>query len=87
MQFIQHPSNNLVLGAPQGWDRTVLPCGALPVTCTHSIDENGKQGPPAMVSFWQPDAQELINISQGLPIRLWVVGDWHPVVAMDVEGA
>jgi len=78
MRFIQHPSNNKVLGAPAGWDQKDLPCGALPVTVT---DENGT---PAMVSFWKPDADELAALNAGHSVHLWVLGSVHPVVSMEV---
>jgi len=79
MRYIQHPSNNFVLGAPKGWDQKELPCGALPVT---SLDVEGK---PAMVSFWRPDAEELAALNAGGTVALWVYGTTHPVVAVGVD--
>lgn len=79
MRYIQHPSNNHVLGAPQGWDQKELPCGALPVTITT------EEGRPVMVSFWKPDAEELAVLNAGGSVSLWVHGVGHPVVAMGVQ--
>lgn len=76
MQYIQHPSNNAVLGAPQGWNQKELPCGALPVTRT---DVEGK---PVMVSFWRPDADELAALAKGGTVALFIYGEAHPVVAL-----
>jgi hypothetical protein len=82
MRYIQHPSNNKVLGAPEGWDQEELPVGALPVTLA-TVDCQPKL--PVMVSFWVPDVAELESIKAGKPIRLWVHGTVHPIVGMDVE--
>lgn len=79
MHFIQHPSNNAVLGAPNGWDQQQLPCGALPITRTES------NGLPAVVSFWRPSAEELKALNEGNSIALWVIGGTMPPVALDVQ--
>lgn len=79
MRYIQHPSNNAVYGAPDGWNQKELPVGALPVTRTR-ID-----GQPAILSFWLPDAGELQGLLQGKPIMLAVFGGGHPIVSMGVE--
>jgi len=79
MRYIQHPSNNFVLGAPKGWDQKELPCGALPVTRTLV------EGQPAMVSFWKPSPEDLAALNRGEFVALWVYGDGHPVVAVDVS--
>jgi hypothetical protein len=78
MRFIQHTSNNGVLGAPPGWDQKELPCGALPITRTE-ID-----GHAVMVSFWKPDADELAALQAGKAVALLVYGNVHPVVAISV---
>ena len=57
MERTQHPTNNAVLGAPQGWDQKEVPCGALAITRT----EMG--GMPAVVSFWKPTADELAALN------------------------
>ena len=79
MRYIQHPSNNFVLGAPGGWDQKAIECGALPVTRTQM------QGHPVMMSFWKPDAADLEALAKGGSIALWVYGEQHPVVAVGVE--
>ena len=77
MNFIQHPSNNGVLGAPPGM--TIDQCRALPVTHT----ELG--GTPAIASFWQPSDEELAMLNQGKPVVIMALGDLHPPVAVGVE--
>lgn len=79
MRFVQHPSNNKVLGAPAGWDQSAIECGALPVTVS---EHNGQ---PTMVSYWEPDDADRAAIAKGAKIRLWVIGGLHPPVAIDVE--
>lgn len=79
MRYIQHPSNNGVLGAPKGWDQKELPCGALPITRAHV------EGQAVMVSFWRPDADELAALNRGESVALWVYGEAHPVVAIGVS--
>lgn len=79
MRFTQHPTNNLVLGAPAGWDQAELPCGALPVTVANV------QGQRAMVSFWEPTAEEVMQLVNGGKVTLWVYGVGHPPVSVGVE--
>lgn len=79
MRFVQHRSNNQVLGAPAGWNQNELPCGALPVTRTEV------EGRHAMVSFWRPEPEELELLKAGGTVALFVFGDAHPVVGMAVE--
>lgn len=74
----QHPSNNAVLGAPQGWDQNNLPCNALPITRMEC------DGVPAVVSFWRPTGEELRALNEGQLIALWVVGQTMPPVALNV---
>jgi len=79
MDRTQHPTNNAVLGAPQGWDQKDVPCGALAITRT----EMG--GMPAVVSFWKPTADELAALNAGQSVALWVCGSTMPPVALSVE--
>lgn len=79
MNRTQHPSNNAVLGAPQGWDQNELPCGALPITRTVC------DGVAAVVSYWTPTAEELAALNAGRPVALWVVGSTMPPVAVTVD--
>jgi hypothetical protein len=79
MNRVQHHSNNAVLGAPAGWDQKELPCNALPITRTQC------DGFPAVVSYWQPTAEELRALSAGMPIALWVIGGTMPPVSLTVD--
>jgi len=79
MDRTQHPSNNLVLGAPIGWDQGELPCSALPVTRV------AYEGQPAMLSFWRPNAAELEQLNAGGLVALCVFGTSHPPVSVGVE--
>ncbi|AET90666.1 hypothetical protein BYI23_B000590 [Burkholderia sp. YI23] len=79
MERTQHPSNNAVLGAPQGWDQKQLPCGALPIT---RIEHEGVEH---VVSFWRPSADELAALNNGGLVALWVVGTTHPPLSIAVE--
>lgn len=74
----RHPTNNLVLGAPAGWDQTVLPCDALAVT---RVDWNGQ---PALVSYWVPTPEEIAALAAGAKVALWILGESHPPVALEV---
>jgi len=79
MQRVQHPSNNGVLGAPEGWDQSSLPVNALPITRTEV------NGVPAVASFWKPSAEELERLNAGGSVSLWVIGGTMPPVALEVE--
>lgn len=79
MNKIQHPSNNDVLGAPEGWRQDELPCGALPITRTHVGDL------PAVVSYWRPGAEELAALNAGGCVALWVLGATMPPVSLEVD--
>lgn len=79
MRKTQHPSNNGVLGAPAGWDQKSMPCDALAITRM----EWG--GGPAILSFWEPTAEEIEQLLAGGKVALWVVGTTMPPVALTVE--
>ena len=79
MNRMQHPSNNDVLGAPEGWDQSELPCNALPIT---RVDWGGL---PAVVSFWTPTPEEIEAIKAGQPVMLWVAGRSMPPVSLMVD--
>lgn len=79
MNKTQHRSNNAVLGAPQGWDQSTLPCDALSVT------KQLWDGLPAVVSYWTPTAEELAALNAGALVALSVVGHTMPPVALHVE--
>lgn len=80
MRFVQHSSNNFVLGAPEGYDPRTAPhdVGALP--CSRILDN----GVPAFQSFWKPEPEELEALNKGLPVMLTVLGLGHPVVRIEV---
>jgi hypothetical protein len=80
MNFIKHPSNNAVLGAPDNWKNDALPVHALPVT-RGDID-----GQSVVVSFWRPTADEIAAIVAGRAIALVVVGGTMLPVALSVAG-
>lgn len=81
MNKTQHRSNNAVLGAPDGWDQSQLPCDALPVT------KLLWDGLPAVVSYWRPTAEELAALNTGALVALSVVGHTMPPVALYVEAS
>lgn len=76
MNYVQHPSNNRVLGAPTGWDQNALPCSALPVTDTV------QDGVAGVASFWRPDADELKALQAGGLVVLNVIGRTMPPVQL-----
>jgi hypothetical protein len=78
VRFIQHPTNNRVLGAPKDWDQKELPCNALPIT------DAVWEGVPAVLSFWQPDAADLAQLNAGVPIVLSICGLTMPPAAVYV---
>lgn len=80
MRFTQHPSNNRVLGAPQGWDQGAVSCNALPVTM-HQEQTGIRQ-----VSYWQPSEAEKKAIAEGALVELSVFSAAHPPVWIGVEG-
>lgn len=77
MRFVQHRSNNRVLGAPTDWDQSKLECGALSVTDVKI------EGQAAMLSYWEPDEEDRKILAAGGKIRLFVWGTIHPPVAID----
>lgn len=80
MKFIQHPTNNRVLGAPHGWNQDQVSCNALPVTLKQ--EQTGMR----QVSYWQPSEAEKKAIADGALVELSVYGAAHPPVWINVEG-
>lgn len=78
MRWIQHPSNNDVLGAPKGWDQSQLPCGAIPITRTDC------HGHEMVCTYWMPTAEELAKLNEGQPVVLAVMGTTMPPVGLTV---
>lgn len=68
------------LGKPLDWDEAKHgPCGSLPIR-----DVRAAGGQNAMLSHWQPDAEELARLNAGAPVTLWVYGEVHPPVSITV---
>lgn len=80
MRPTQHPSNNLVLGAPSGWDQSESACHALAVTTLPADDS----GPAVVMSWWRPTDAELRALIAGHTVRLSVVGERMPPVSIEV---
>lgn len=80
MRATQHPSNTRVLGAPEGWDQGALPCNAIPIT-----DALYQDSVRAVVSYWQPSAEDLAILNAGGLICLSVIGVTMPPVAIFAE--
>lgn len=79
MRPTQHPSNNGVLGAPEGWDQKQMPCSALAITRTDW------DGIPAVVSFWKPTPEELAVLNAGGSVALWIAGQTMPPAGLSVD--
>lgn len=79
MDFINHPSNDALYGAPKDWDQTSVPCSALPATRTVV------NGVPAIKSYWKPTELELENLLLGAPVCLTVLSMGMPPVCLSVE--
>ena len=75
MNFVTHPSNNMLMKAPEGASNV----SDLPVTVAQL-----PSGERAMISFWQPDAEELAALNAGSPVMLHVLSQHHPVVMLAV---
>lgn len=80
MKFIQHPSNNAVLGAPEG--SGIEDVRALFITRVKYDD-----GSHTVASYWMPDDNERALIARGEPIRLTVLGVTMAPVKLDVGDA
>ena len=69
------------LGAPNDWDKkTNGPCAGLVIRDVTLP----KSGLNAMGSVWFPTPEEIAWIAAGAPIELWVLGDVHPPVIVQV---
>ncbi|MBA4343242.1 MAG: hypothetical protein C0423_13985 [Methylibium sp.] len=82
MNPTQHSTNNLVLGAPPGWDQTQTYCSALPVTRAVT-----PEGQPLVLSFWRPSAEELQLLNSGGLVALSVYGNTMPPVWLEARHA
>ena len=79
MRKLQHISNNQVLIAPEGSE--VDNCRVLPVTVVLR-----KDGRFSVVSFWQPNEDELALLRRGAAVRLCVLGATQPPLSLSVDG-
>lgn len=74
--MIKNKHCNHELGAPVSWDeKRDGKCGVLP------CHTDGRQ----YMSWWRPSAEDIANMVAGYPIRLVVVGRFHPPVSLDVD--
>lgn len=76
MKFIQHPTANMILCAPQG----MADCDNLPATMM--VDEKGEG---TIATFWEPSPEELAALNKGGKVVLYVFGGLHPPVALGVD--
>lgn len=67
------------LGKPRDWDDSKGSCGSLPIR-----DEMQPYG-NTMTSAWQPTPDELERLNKGASVLLYIVGEVHPPVAVEVE--
>jgi hypothetical protein len=68
-----------ILNKPKDWDRERDGiCGTLPIR-----DEKTTAG-DTMVSAWLPTPEEIQRINEGAPIYVYVVGNVHPPISVDV---
>lgn len=77
---VRHSTNNDVLRPPAG--ATPEECAPLPITRVRYEPS----GWPAVVSYWQPSPGQLQLLAEGKPIRLSVIGQTHPPLAIGVDG-
>lgn len=75
MEFVHHPSNNMLLGAPP----SMPDCATLPATAT--IDGEAM----IITSFWRPSPEELAALNNGGFAMLSVYGQHHPPVSLAVS--
>lgn len=75
MRHFQHPTNNGVLGAPQGV--SIEACNALPVTHHGSTL-------PMVTSFWRPEPEELAALNAGGFVMVTLWGQTHAPLKVEV---
>lgn len=78
MNHVKHPSNNVLLGAPEGWDQERLVCVGLPATRGNSA------GLLTVSSFWTPDEEERVRINEGGLIEVSLIGQTHAPISLRV---
>lgn len=78
MRPTQHPSNNRVLGAPNGWDQTEAECHAIALTdLTYA-------GVRSVATFWELTDEERAQIASGGKVMLIVPGSTMMPAALEV---
>lgn len=80
MNPTQHRSSNDILRPPPG--ATNEQCR--PLAITRVVYE--PSGMRAVVSYWQPSADDLRLLNEGRPIYMSCWGTTHPPVAIGVDG-
>jgi hypothetical protein len=79
MKAIEFEGQTTMLTPPKDWDNDgEHKCGNLPILST-TID-----GLPFLFSLWKPSADELKQLAAGGYVRLQIVSDSHPPVALSV---
>lgn len=79
MKGIEFDGQTRMLNPPRGWDQSQgLRCGMLPVR------DGELAGMHVMYSFWQPTVDDLEALAKGACVRLCVVSEVHPPVALEV---
>lgn len=74
MKPARHPSNNLRLVEPDGWDEAADgECTDLSVTAAHGV----------LFSYWRPSLKERLALIFGRKLRLGIFGTAHPPVSLD----
>lgn len=79
MRTTQHPSNNRVLGAPEGWDQSEARCSAIALT------DMVYGGVRAVATFWELTDEERARIAAGAKVMLIVPGSTMMPAALEVE--
>lgn len=74
LQPIYTEHTNMNLGAPRNWDGKNGTCISLPV-----YHDDG-----AFHSWWKLTWRERLKIMLGSPVRLTVLGEVHPPVALNI---
>ena len=78
MTPISFDEQTTVLGAPPDWDAaTHGPCEGLP--CAYDADQHQWR------SVWRPSWRELLSLLFGGRVNLWLIGDSHPPVRIEVR--
>ena len=79
MKAIEFEGQNKMLVPPKGWDNDgAVKCGNLPILATTI------EGLPFQFSLWKPSADELKQLAAGGYVRLQIISDSHPPVALSV---